>query len=132
VKRPPIYYANFAHTPMPRRERLGLWSWVITDGMTGPILAYGTAQTERAALRARLHAEMRCRPESERPESEREQLRLDAICARLHEQGIEVEARYDEQHRVCVHPCCEVTTADEVRVLREFLAITSSVRWEVA
>lgn len=67
MKRPPIYYAAFPHTPMPRRERLGRWSWQITDGMTGPVIASGTAPTRGAALRARLHAELCCRPASERP-----------------------------------------------------------------
>jgi|SRR5690349_19351682 hypothetical protein len=129
--KPPVYYDNFAYTPMPRRIRFGRWAWVITDGRTGPTLIAGRARTERAALRQRIHAELRCRPESERPEAEREQLRLDAICERLHAAGIDVEARYDERHRVCVRPCCEVSTRDEVRMLAAFLAVTPDVR-EVA
>lgn len=123
MKRPPIYYTAFAHTPMPRRIRLGRWSWQITDGMTGPVLATGTAPTERAALRRRIHTELRCRPEQER---------LDAICRELLADGIEVRARYDERHRVCVRPCCEVSTRDEVRALGAFLAITADVVLEVA
>ena len=30
-RRPPIYYTTFPHTPMPRRIRLGRWTWTITD-----------------------------------------------------------------------------------------------------
>jgi hypothetical protein len=123
MKRPPIYYAAFPHTPMPRRIRFGRWEWQITDGMTGPVLASGTAPTRGAALRRRIHAELRCRSEQER---------LDAICAELHEQGIDVEAHYDKAHRVCVRPCCDVSTRDETRALAQFLAITSAVVWEVA
>lgn len=128
----PIYFANFAHTPMPRREGLGCWRWEITDGHTGPTLVSGTALTGRGALRARLHAEVRLRPESERPESERRQLRLDAVRERLEVEGLPVSVRIDEQDRVCVRPLCPCDTWDEVRVLRAFAAIAANVIWERA
>lgn len=121
--KPPIYYTAFAHTPMPRRIRLGRWSWQITDGMTGPVIATGTAPTERAALRRRIHTELRCRPEQER---------LDAICRDLLAEGLPVAAHYDARHRVCVTPACACSDVDHRRVMRAFLAIASAVVWEVA
>jgi hypothetical protein len=127
MKRPQIYYANFVHTPMPRRERFGCWSWLITDGMTGSALASGFAPTEQIALRHRLQAESRCRPESERPETERKQMRLDAACARLEAEGLPVAVRIDERDRVCVRPLCACSTPDRIRIARAFLAITARV-----
>jgi hypothetical protein len=120
MKRQPTYYASFVHTPMPVRVRRGRWSWMVQDGMTGPTLASGTALTERAALRARIRAEVDCRPEQER---------LDDICARLLAEGLPVEARYDERHRVCVTAACACSDVDHRRVMLAFARVIGPVVW---
>lgn len=123
MKREPIYYVHFPHTPLPVRVRPGHCKWVITDGMTGPVLACGTALTWGGALRARIRAELRCRPEQER---------LDAICERLLvDAGLRVEAHFDERHRLCVHPLCPCSDRDHRRTVLAFAGV-GPVRWEVA
>jgi hypothetical protein len=120
VKRPPIYFADFVHTPMPVRVRPGCWRWTITETMTGPTLASGTALTQAGALRARIRAELRCRPEQER---------LDAICRDLLADGLPVAARYDERHRVCVTPACACSDRDHRRVMLAFARVVGPVVW---
>jgi hypothetical protein len=39
-------------------------------------------------------------------------------------------ARLDEQDRVCVRPLCACSDVDHRRVMRAFLTITRTVRWE--
>lgn len=116
-------YRLFAHHSA-RRVHLLWWAWEVADGYTGPLLAHGYRLTRRGAQ----HAAARYAAVCERWED----AQLAAIVARLHEDGIDVSARYDEQRRVCVRPCCEWTTRDEVRTLRAFLAITADVVLEVA
>ena|GEM_PF-2712937 len=120
MKRPPLYYAAFVHTPMPVRVRLGRWRWLIQDSMTGPVLASGHALTEAGALRARLRAEVSCRPEQER---------LDAICRDLLAAGLPVAAHYDERHRVCVTPACACSDRDHRRVMLRFARVVGPVVW---
>ena len=118
MKRPPLYYAAFVHTPMPVRVRPGRWRWLIQDSMTGPTLASGYALTEAGALRARLRAEVSCRPEQER---------LDEICRDLLDEGLPVAARYDDRHRVCVTPACPCTPAEHRRVMLAFTRLGTVV-----
>ena len=108
-----------------RRVRLGRWTWTITDGMTGPTLASGTAWTARAAMRRRLWAEARCHRRT--PQHD-----LEEIVQQLHAEGIDVEAHFDDRQRVCVRPACACSDRDHRRVMAAFLAIASPVLWEVA
>lgn len=105
--------------------RLGHRTWEVTDGIGGPLLLSGWALTRAAAERAAADAAATCVPWTP-------QCDLDAIVERLHAEGLDVEAHYDDQSRVRVRPLCACSTWDEVRVLRAFLALTSAVRWEVA
>ncbi|GAA2681875.1 hypothetical protein [Actinoplanes palleronii] len=137
MKRPPIYYLDFLHTPMPRRVRFGHWTWVIRDGMTGPVIAAGTALTERAALRQRIHAEVRCvcvagccrddRP-VQHPLTAAE---ANAITRQLDLEGVPVTVRVDGPDRqVVLWPALALTTEQEVRTLRLVCADTDApVRW---
>jgi len=62
VKRPePIAFRNY---PDQRYRRTGplAWRWSIYDGMAGPLLATGTAHTERAARRRMARNVARCMP----------------------------------------------------------------------
>lgn len=59
-----------------------------------------------------------------------EQERLDEICTLLlAEAGLQVEASYDERHRICVRATCPCSDRDHRRVMAAFLAVASSVRW---
>src|SRR6478736_2262016 len=121
MKREPIYFAAFPHTPMPRRVRPGCWHWQITDGMTGPTLAEGTALTERAALRRRIHAELRCRPESERPKPPVPALtwsqeQVDTILAR-YAADLHAADPLTFDHMACAAECCTGVMAERMRAL---------------
>lgn len=117
-------YRRFTYLPMPTRVGPFRWAWEVTDGIGGPVLLSGTTRTRGGADRARVFASAQCEPALE--------LRLDWIVSRLHDDGIDVEFSVDERRHVCVKPCCKVSTRDEVRALREFLAITSDVEWVTA
>lgn len=132
---PLIYVTAFA-SPHSRRIHLGLWSWSITDGLTGPRVVGGTCRTEWGAHRLINRATRRCQlrktPPVLHPYARQRvtDAQVAAVCDRLWaDEHIWVEALVDEQRRVCVLPCCEVTTVQEVRVLAAFEALTSSVRW---
>lgn len=115
-------YSRFAHRHTPRRVGLR-WAWEITDGIGGSVLAEGRAWTRIGANEASILAQIACEPSLA--------LLVERAADRLARQGLPVRARLDEQDRVCVTPLCACSTRDEVRVLREFLAITPNVR-EVA
>jgi hypothetical protein len=122
VKRPePIYFTGIPFTPMPRKVRIGRWTWILTDSQTGETLAEGTALTERAALRRRIHAELRCRPESERPKPPIpvltwSQEQVDAMLARyaadLHKADV---LTFD--HMACAAECCTGVMGERMRAL---------------
>jgi hypothetical protein len=115
---------TYTRFPATHPFRLGLlrWAWEVTDGYTGPVLATGTTRTRRGAQIAASFAAAACEPALS--------LRLQWIADRLRREGLRVSVRLDEQDRVCVRPLCACSTRDEVRVLRAFLAITRTVRWE--
>lgn len=111
------------------------WDWEITDGIGGPVIVNehdeplaGHRWTRGSAELDAAIASARCSPSPRRILEER----LAWVVGRLHRNGLPVKATIDERDRVCVRPLCACSTYDEVRILREFLAITSAVRWEVS
>jgi hypothetical protein len=132
VKRPPIYYADFVHTPMPRRSGAFRWAWTITDGMAGRTLASGTTLTRAGALRARIRVEVRCEqraPYTQQPQHMLTRQEIGWINAVLDVAGIPVEVELCGT-AVVVTPRRELTTEQEVRALSEVLDRTDApVRW---
>lgn len=130
--RTPIYYADFAHAPMPRRIRLGRWTWTITDGMAGRIIASGTTLTEAGALRARIHAEVRCQqraPYTQQPQHPLTREEIGWISTVLDLAGIPVDLAVRDGV-VVVTPRRELTTDEEVQALGKVLGRTDApVRW---
>lgn len=57
---PPLLYTDCAYRNLPRKVAVFRWAWSIRDGATGPLLAEGTARTERAAQRHLDRAYGRC------------------------------------------------------------------------
>jgi hypothetical protein len=55
---------------------------------------------------------------------------MERVADRLRREGLPVVARLDDQDRVCVRPLCACSDVDHRRVMRAFLAITHTVRWE--
>jgi hypothetical protein len=115
---------TYTRFPATHPFRLGLlrWAWEVTDGYTGPVLATGTTRTRRGAQIAASFAAAGCEPALS--------LRLQWVADRLRREGLPVVARLDEQDRVCVRPLCACSDKDHRRVMRAFLAITRTVRWE--
>jgi hypothetical protein len=105
-------------------HRAGLfrWDWEVTDGLTGPLLKSGTAWTRGGAEVEAALAAGACEPCL--------RLRLELVADRLGREGLPVVVRVDEQDRVCVRPLCACSDKDHRRVMRAFLAITRTVRWE--
>lgn len=116
-------YRLFAHHGARRLGPLR-WSWEVTDGIGGPLLAHGYRLTQRGAEKVAAKHAATC---------ERwEDAQLAAIVARLHDDGIDVEARYDDRRRVCVRPTCACSDVDHRRVMLAFVSVVGPVRWEVA
>jgi hypothetical protein len=115
---------TYTRFPATHPFRLGAfrWAWEVTDGYTGPVLATGTTRTRRGAQIAASFAAAGCEPALS--------LRLQWIADRLRREGLPVVARLDEQDRVCVRPLCACSDVDHRRVMRAFLTITRTVRWE--
>lgn len=132
MSRRPIYYADFPYSPMPRRSRLGRWTWVITDGMTGRVIASGTALTEGGALRDRIRAEVRCEqraPYTQEPQHPLTVQEIAWISTVLDVAGIPVDLTVSGG-TVVVTPRRELTTSEEVRALRQVAGRTDApVRW---
>lgn len=115
----------FAHIVGPHRVRALRWHWAVRDGYVGPIVAQGRSWTERGAQWRAARAVRRI---EQAPLLTMER-RIAKASARLRRAGIPVEVRMD-RGVVCVRPLCACSTADEVRVLAAFLAITSAVVWD--
>lgn len=119
-----IYVTRFASPRRPIRTHVGRWRWSVADGMTGPTIAAGIALTEQGAYRRIEDVLRRCQNESER---------LRAICAELRAtSGVQVEASFDERHRLCVRPLCPCTDREHRAVMAAFFPVDPAVRWEVA
>lgn len=137
MKPEPIYYIDFVHTPMPRRIRLGRWTWTITDGMTGPVLATGTAWTKGAAMRRRLWAEARCRRITGDCRCDRPVLHhishqeACGLTDRLWQDGVPVTVCVDGPEKtVVLWPALELTTEQQVHALHLVCDTTdATVRW---
>lgn len=134
MKRNPIYICRFG-APGRRQIRPGHWSWWITDGLTGPVIAEGTAVSESSALRQLDRALARCEfpPGDVRcgrpvlhPLSASEAC---LICAMLAAARVPVDIALSGT-TVVVTPLAELTTEQEVRALRAICAETDApVRW---
>jgi hypothetical protein len=55
---------------------------------------------------------------------------MERVADRLRREGLPVVARLDEQDRMCVRPLCACSDVDHRRVMRAFLTITRTMRWE--
>lgn len=121
----PPTYRNFTHYG-PRYVRPLRWAWYVTDGIGGPLLLSGHRLTKRAAQRAAARAAATCVSWESALTAQ-----LAEVVARLHADGIDVTARLD-RGRVCVRPCCPCSDRDHRRAMAAFLAVTSTVAWEVA
>lgn len=117
-------YVNFPHYSTHRSPDFG-WLWEVTDGIGGRVLTSGHRLTRRRAETAAALAAARCRRWDDVIRE-----RLAAAVALLHNEGIDVTARLDAG-RVCVTPTCACSDRDHRRVMRAFLEIARSVRWEV-
>lgn len=104
-------YRTFLHTPEPRRLRPGRWTWEVGDGYLATLGA-GIACTRWGAYRARDRFAGTCRSQTEAALGVL-RAALGEVVARLHTEGIDVEARLDRAGRVCVRACCP--TADRRR-----------------
>lgn len=127
----PVYRA-FLHTPEPRRLRLGRWVWEVGDGYL-TTLADGTTCTRWGAYRARDRFAGTCRSQTE---AALEALRavIGEVVARLHAEGIDVEAGVDGAGRVCVRACCPAADrrgSDRAhrRAMVAFCRAVGPVRW---
>lgn len=133
-----IYVRAFA-SPHSSRRHLGLWTWSITDGLTGPKVAGGTCRTEWGAHR-RLEAaaarcvciagDVRCDRPVLHPLSQMDAYRL---TCRLALDDVPVTVRVDGPPGgsvVVLWPAVALTTVQEVRALRAVLPETDApVRW---
>jgi hypothetical protein len=133
-----IYYCRFA-APGARRIRAGRWAWWITDGLTGPVLAEGTARTEWGAHRA-LNAALSCSEMAtgdcrcDRPVlAPLDQMTAYRLSSRLQRDGVPVTVRVDGPKgagAVVLWPALALSTEQEVRVLRLVTAATDMpMRW---
>jgi hypothetical protein len=104
------------------RTGFARWAWEVTDGLVGPLLASGTTWTRGGAEVDGALAAAGCEPCLA--------LQMERVADRLRREGLPVVARLDEQDRVCVRPLCACSDVDHRRVMRAFLAITRTVRWE--
>lgn len=119
-------YREWLHTPEPRRIRPGRWAWTVGDGWLCT-LGEGVTVTRWGAYRARDRFAETCRELT--PEEKAFRDALDAVCERLHADGIDVSAEVDERGRVCVRPLCACSDVDHRRVLLAFCRIVGPVRW---
>ncbi len=127
-------YRDYTRIAAP--ERLGLFRWQcrVFDGYTGPELLVEKARTRGGAHRAAVFAAANLRRyvapvlHPYGPPSITD-AQVAAVCDRLWEtEHIWVEALVDEQRRVCVLPCCEVTTLGRVHIIAAFEALSPEVR----
>jgi hypothetical protein len=130
----PIYFAHFAHRPVPWPERRGRWIWAITDGMAGRTIATGHAITRWGAVRKQEQAYGRCVFRAWtfdlgpvlNPLSKAEAC---WICAVLDAAGVPVDVDV-RGPAVVLTPRGTLTTEQEVRALTAVLDRTDSpVRW---
>lgn len=128
----PIYYEHFAHRPLPWPERVGRWTWRITDGMAGRTLAEGVALTQRGAVRKQAAAFGRCQQRAPYTQEPRHPLTVAEacwICAVLGASGVPVHVDV-RGPAVVITPLRTLSTAQEVRALNAVLDRTDApVRW---
>ena len=130
MSRATLLYTTFA-SPSRRRERLGRWTWTITDGLTGPVLLSGTARTAWGASRRIERALSRCCPARPGPKRPLSPTAATSLTERLHADGIPVTVCAGDCVEVCAD--CPVTTEQEVAALTAVLAATDQrVKWREA
>jgi hypothetical protein len=132
----PLYYVAYPCTPMPRKLRLGRWTWTIRDGATGPVLASGTAWTERGALHCRDRAAARAVPITGVCRDDRPVLHplgpVEAyrLTCRLELDDVPVTVKVDGPGTVVLWPAVALTTKQEVHAMHVVLDATDApVRW---